>query len=110
MLDGLNAGSVPGIVIATLALLGVVYQARVGVRPAERDGFRQDFKDLVKELREENHDLREHVEALEAKVEELTLESRALGRHARRLIRALEDNSIPVPTYVPPPDLSKHLN
>ncbi|MEU8136567.1 hypothetical protein [Streptodolium elevatio] len=116
MLDGLDGGSLPGIVIGLLALIGVVYQARVGVKPAERTGFREDFQAVVTELRKNNEALKaqkaeqaEHIAVLEAKIDELTIETRALGGYTRILIREMRDGGMPIPVYHPPPDLTKHL-
>jgi hypothetical protein len=105
-----------GVVIALIGGAFAVWQARVGIRPAERAGFREDFQALVAELRRTNDGLKAQnaaqagkIDALEAKVDELTLETRALGGYTRVLIRELRDRGLAVPTYQPPPDLTKHL-
>lgn len=106
----------PGGVVALIAGLFTVWQARVGIRPAERAGFREDFQALVVELRRSNDGLQTQnaaqavkIGALEAKIDELTIETRALGGYTRVLIRELRDQGMAVPTYQPPPDLTKHL-
>lgn len=116
MLDGLDGNAIPGVVIALLALVGVLYQARVGVKPAESAGFRADFEAVVKGLREDNAELKQQnaaldakIDVLEAKIDEQSMELRALGGYTRDLARELRDNNLPVPAYLPPPDLSKHL-
>ena len=98
-----------GVVIALIAGVFAVWQARVGIRPAERQGFREDFREFVDELKQDNDKLEQKVTSLESKIEEQTIEMRALGNYTRLLIRELRDRNLQVPVYVPPPDLTKHL-
>lgn len=98
-----------GVVIALIGSVAAVWQARVGIRPAEREGFRTDFKEFVKELKDENKELKQQIDLLEAKIDEQTIEMRALAGYTRELARELRDNNLAVPVYMPPPDLSKHL-
>lgn len=116
MLEGLDGNAVPGVVIALLALVGVLYQARVGVKPAESAGFRADFEAVVKGLREDNAELKQQnaaldakIDVLEAKVDEQNIETRALAGYTRDLMRELQRNNMPLPVYSPPPNLEKHL-
>jgi hypothetical protein len=103
------SSSLPGVVIALIGGVVAVWQARVGVRPAEQEGFRADFQAIVKEVREDNEKLEAKVVSLEVKIEEQTIEMRALANYTRLLIRELRDRNLQVPVYVPPPDLTKHL-
>ncbi|MEU0940091.1 hypothetical protein [Embleya sp. NPDC005971] len=111
-----ESGTIPGLVIALMALIGVVYQARVGWRTSDRAGFREDFTALVKELKEQNAELDDKLEVAARKLNEATVkidemagELRALGRYTRVVIGAAEDAGAVIPVYTPPPDLSKHL-
>ena len=98
-----------GVVIALIGGVVAVWQARVGIRPAERQGFREDFQGFVKELKDDNKELRAQVDSMEAKIDEQSIEIRALAGYTRELARELRDNNLPVPAYAPPPDLSKYL-
>jgi hypothetical protein len=116
MIDGLNGNAVPGIVIAALALIGVIYQARVGVRPADQAGFRADFEAVVKGLREDNAELKAQnaaldskIGVLEAKIDEQKIETLALAGYTRDLMYELRRNNLAIPAYAPPPNLEKHL-
>lgn len=103
------ASLAPGGVVALIAGLFTVWQARVGIRPAERAGFRADFQAFVAELKEDNEKLEAKVASLEAKIDEQNVELRALGGYTRQLVRELQRNDLSVPAYTPPPDLTKHL-
>lgn len=112
----LIASVLPGVVIALIGGAFAIWQARVGIRPAERTGFREDFQAFVKELKDENKELKaenaaqsDKIDSLTKKVDELTIETRALGGYARILIRQVRDGGMQVPVYHPPPDLTKHL-
>lgn len=98
-----------GVVIALIGGVFAVWQARVGIRPAEREGFRADFRELVTELKAENKELEAKIDLLQASLEETTLELRALGGYARELLRDYQNRNVQAPLYYPPPYLDKHL-
>lgn len=104
-----DGGSLPGLVIALVAVLVTAYQARSGSKTADRSGFRDDFTVLVRELKEQNQELDDRLEAATVKLDVASAELHAMGRYTRFVIAAAADVGATIPAYTPPPDLSKYL-
>ena len=84
----MNEGII-ALAIASLTALGTLYQTFVKDKDQSNDNFREDFRTIVAELRDENQKLKERIEAVVSQNEQLIKQNRELSRKLNSAISIL---------------------